>query len=60
MPTHRTNNNAMINEFSKAWAELDRAAVAEAEAWTDLEQELERELERALGAARRQPHEATK
>ena len=60
MPKRRTNDDAMINEFSKAWAELDRAAVAEVEAWSDLEQELERELERALGAARRQPHEATK
>ena len=60
MPTHRTSNDAMINEFSKAWAELDRAAVAEAEAWADLEQELERELERVLETARREPHEAIK
>ena len=52
MPTRRTNDDAMINEFSKARAELDRAAVAEAEAWANLEQELERELGRAIEAAR--------
>jgi hypothetical protein len=60
MPTRRTNNDAMVEEFSKAWVELDRAAVAEAEAWADLEQELERELERALEPARRQANAATK
>jgi hypothetical protein len=53
MPTRRTNNDAMIDEFSEAWAELDRAAVGEAEAWADLERELERELQQALEAARR-------
>jgi hypothetical protein len=56
MPTRRTNNDAIVNEFATAWAELDRVAVAEAEAWADLERELEQELKRALEATRRPAH----
>jgi hypothetical protein len=44
MPTRRTSNDAMISEFSEACTELARAAVAEAEAWA--------EIERAIEAAR--------
>jgi hypothetical protein len=55
MPTLRPSDDAMINEFSEAWSELERAAVAEAEAWT----EIEREIERALEAARRPAHATT-
>jgi hypothetical protein len=31
----------MTNEFAEAWTELERAAVAEAEAWAGLEREVE-------------------
>jgi hypothetical protein len=59
MATPGTTKDALINEFSEAWAELDRASVAEAEAWADLEQELERELQRALETANGYSHATT-
>jgi hypothetical protein len=45
MPTPRTRDDAMIEEFSEAWRELQRAAAAEAEAWA--------EVERAIAATQR-------